>query len=59
MEKLYLKVQEVAELLGISEPKAYQIMRQLNKDLSEKGFITISGRVSRQYFIEKFYGMGG
>ena len=57
MEKLYLKVGEVVELIGVSESKAYQIMRRLNRELADKGFITISGRIGRQYFIEKFYGM--
>ena len=30
---------------------------QLKKELEEKGFITIAGRVSRKYYEEKFYGM--
>ena len=34
-----------------------QLVRQMNEELEEKGFITIAGRVSRKYYEEKFYGM--
>jgi len=30
----------------------------LNEELKEKGFITIAGRVNRQYFYERLYGAG-
>jgi putative transcriptional regulator len=29
----------------------------MNEELEEKSFITITGRVSREYYEEKFYGM--
>ncbi|EAG5047008.1 LysR family transcriptional regulator, partial [Listeria monocytogenes] len=32
------------------------LVRNLNKDLDERGFITIAGRVSRKYYEEKLYG---
>lgn len=53
---LFMKVDEVVEELGVSKPYAYKLMRQLNDELSAKGFVTISGRVSRQFFEEKVYG---
>ena len=43
--------------LDVSKPFAYKLIRQLNDELREEGFITISGRVSRAYFQEKFYGI--
>ena len=48
---------EVAQDLGVSKPFAYKLVRQMNEELEEKGFITIAGRVSRKYYEEKFYGM--
>lgn len=30
----------------------------MNKELAAKGYITISGRISKQYFNERFYGTG-
>lgn len=54
--KLFMKADEVAAELGTSKPYAYKLIKKLNAELSEKGFITISGRVSRKYFEEKIYG---
>ena len=56
---VFITAQEVAELLVISKTKAYTIVRELNEELSAKGFITVAGRVSRKFFEEKFYGVAG
>ena len=55
-DKVFIKVNEVAEELEISKPYAYKLIQKMNNELREKGFITISGRVSRQYYEEKLYG---
>ena len=49
----FLKVEEVAQELGISKSYAYKIVQKLNEELKSKGFLTISGRVNKQYFIER------
>ena len=49
----FLRVDEVAEILSISKSYAYKIVQKLNADLKAKGFITIAGRVNKQYFLEK------
>ncbi|MFV0343439.1 MAG: ICEBs1 excisionase [Anaerocolumna sp.] len=51
----YYTVEDVQALLGVSSSKAYQIMRGLNKELKDKGFIVVSGRTPKKYFNEKFY----
>ena len=56
MENKFIRVDEVAKELDVSKPYAYKIIRQLNGELKAKGFITIAGRVNRQYFIERLYG---
>ena len=43
--------------LEVSESKAYGIIKQLNSELSAKGYIVIPGKVSRAYFEEKLYGV--
>ena len=53
----FIGAKEVAEIMGVSETKAYQIIRQLNSDLAAQGYITISGKVSRVFFEEKCYGV--
>ena len=32
---------------------AYKIVQKLNAELKEQGFLTISGRVNKQYFMER------
>lgn len=49
-----MRVEEVAEELGISVSYAYKIVQRLNAELKKKGYLTISGRVSRKFFMEKF-----
>ncbi len=39
-EKTFLTVDEVADILSVSKSKAYEIVRQLNKELKAKGLIT-------------------
>ena len=55
--QMFMRVDEVAKELGVSKPYAYKLVQKLNDELKRKGFITISGRVSRQYFQEKIYGL--
>ena len=49
----FLRVDDVAEILKISKSYAYKIVQKLNAELKEKGFVTISGRINKQYFLEK------
>ena len=56
-KELFVKAEEMAEALGISKPYAYKLMREMNAELKQKGFLTSPGRVSRRYFEEKFYGL--
>jgi hypothetical protein len=58
MEKRFLKAEDVSKELDISLSYAYKVIKQLNEELKAKGFITLSGRVSREYFYERVYGKG-
>lgn len=55
-KQLFMRVQEVADALGVSKPYAYKLIRELNGELRKTGCITISGRIDRRFFYEKFYG---
>ena len=35
-----------------------KVIRRLNDELKAKGFVTIAGRINRQYFNERVYGSG-
>ena len=54
--QIFMRVNEVAEELGVSVPYAYKLIRQMNKELEKTGCITISGRIDHKFFHEKFYG---
>ena len=56
-KELFVRAEEVSKELGISKPYAYKLVREMNEELKQKGFISIPGRVSRSYFEEKFYGL--
>lgn len=58
MENKFIRVDEVAQELSVSKPYAYKLIKKLNNELREKGFITIAGRINRQYFYERLYGTG-
>jgi hypothetical protein len=54
--QMFMRANEVAAELGVSIAYAYKLIRVLNTELQKHGYITINGRVSRQYFNEKLYG---
>ena len=58
MENKFMRVEEVAAELGVSVSYAYKVIRRLNDELKAKGFVTIAGRINRQYFNERVYGSG-
>ncbi|MBQ8214052.1 MAG: DNA-binding protein [Clostridia bacterium] len=49
----FLRVDDVAEILCISKSHAYKIVQKLNAEMKKQGFITIAGRVNKQFFLEK------
>ena len=59
MTKQFVDAKEVSEALGVSQAKAYTVIRDLNAELKEKGYFTIAGKCSRKFFCEKFYGCEG
>ena len=37
--------------------KAYNLMREYNKELKAKGYIVVAGKISTKFLAEKIYGM--
>lgn len=56
-ECLYYTAMDVKEMLGVSRGKAYQLVKKLNEELDEKGFIVIAGRIPKKFFDEHYYGL--
>ena len=53
----YYTAKDIMDILGISKTNAYKIIRQLNGELMKMGYLVVTGKVSRKFFNEKFYGM--
>lgn len=54
MDDRFYTVKEVMECLKCSNTKAYQVMKDLNAELSKKGYMTSRGRVPKKYFEERY-----
>ncbi|MCM1488907.1 MAG: LysR family transcriptional regulator [Firmicutes bacterium] len=52
----FIGATEAAEIMSVSRSTAYRIIKRLNDELDRKGYITIAGKVSRKYFLERLYG---
>lgn len=48
-------IEEIMKELDISKQKGYKIIRQLNKELEEEGYITLPSKVPRSYWRKRFY----
>ena len=57
MGKKFLTANDVASILEVSKGHAYKIIKKLNEELSENGFLTVAGKVPRRYFEERCYCM--
>ena len=54
MSKYVITATEIAEIMEVSKRTGYFIIKKLNCELTEKGYMTQAGRVSRKYFYERF-----
>lgn len=54
--KYLMDAEDVANELGISKGHAYKVIRQLNEELEESGFIIVAGKIPRAFWEKKFYG---
>ena len=55
-EQSFMRVEEVAQELGVSKSYAYKIVQKLNEELKSQGYLTVAGKCPAQYFKQKFYG---
>ena len=53
---LYYSAMDVASMIGVSRGQAYKIIKALNEELSKKGYLVVSGKISRRYFSDRYYG---
>ena len=49
--KMYLSVEDIAELFGLSVSFAYRVVERMNADLASKNYYVILGRVPTRYWL--------
>lgn len=52
-DKSFMTVDDVAQELGVSKSYAYKMVRELNAELQQLGYLTVSGRVNTNFFKKK------
>lgn len=57
MNRQTYNAKELGAVLGVSESKAYQFIRQMNEELTKEGFLTCRGKVPRAYAEKRFFGL--
>ena len=55
--KMYLSVEDVAEVFDISVSFAYRVVERMNADLASKNYYVTLGRVPTRYVEDKIYGL--
>lgn len=53
----FLDATAVANFMGTSVSTAYKVIRRLNEELNDSGYVTIAGKVNKKYFESKIYGL--
>lgn len=54
-EKRFLNADDVAAIMECSKSRAYTIIKQLNEEMQEKGYVIIHGKINAKYFNERIY----
>ncbi len=57
MQCLYYTAKEIQDILGVSRAMAYRIIKELNQELGNMGYIVMAGKVPKKFFAKKYYGM--
>ncbi|MGL5050615.1 MAG: transcriptional regulator [Cetobacterium sp.] len=48
-----LRVEEVIEICSVKKCTAYKIMKTVNDEMKKEGYMTIRGRVNREFLFKK------
>lgn len=54
-EKRFLTATDVSQIMECSVSRAYTIIRQLNDEMTSKGYIVNRGKINAKYFYERVY----
>lgn len=51
-----MSAEDVASELSCSKGYAYKVIRSLNEELKQKGYLIVAGKIPKAYWAQKFYG---
>ncbi len=54
-ESRFFTANDIMQQLQVSSSKAYSVIRKLNAELEAKGYLTVSGRISKTYFFKRYH----
>lgn len=54
---MYYSVENIMEIMQYSKSKAYKVIKGLNDELEEQGYLTRPGLIPKRYFNSRYYGM--
>lgn len=54
MQKVFMIAKEVQEFLKVSRMIVYQLINEMNQELTKLGYRVQRGKVNQQYFMEKY-----
>ena len=49
-----ITVKEVKDILRVAESTAYAIIKNLNEELEAQGYLTLRGKVEKQYLMQRY-----
>ena len=54
--KYMMNVDDVAREHNCSKSHAYKLVRRMNAELAQQGYLTMAGKIPRAYWAKKMYG---
>ncbi|MCY8486382.1 ICEBs1 excisionase [Bacillus atrophaeus] len=54
MPSEFLTARDIQKILGVKQAKSYEIIRTLNAQMKQEGYMVIQGKVSRAKFEESY-----
>ena len=55
-QSIYITAPELAQVMGVSNGHAYKLIRDMNTELKKQGYLTIAGKLPRDYLKKCLYG---
>ncbi len=52
--KRFYEAKDVQQLLQVGETSAYRVIQRLNRELEQKGYLTVRAKVPAQYLQQRY-----